>query len=117
MQSINILTINEKVENETDIIKVIENAKDYFPKETWGTVQYLGKVRLEYDVKIAVNEESLGAFLFEKLIRRIRKVKGSDKFGTLLVNSQHFILVSFRINLKKPVLHRKSRYLYSFLRE
>lgn len=85
VQSINVLTINEKAENETDVINVIETAKDYFPVETWGIVQYLGKVSLEHDVKIVINEESLGAFLFERLIRRIRKMKDSDKFRTLLL--------------------------------
>lgn len=82
---INVLAINEEVEDEIDIVEVIENAKDYFPTETWDMVRYLGRIRLEHDVKIAMNEESLGAFLFERLLERIEKIRSSSKPGTLLL--------------------------------
>ncbi len=85
MNLINVLAINEEVEDEIDIVEVIENAKDYFPTETWDMVRYLGRIRLEHDVKIAMNEESLGAFLFERLLERIEKIRSSSKPGTLLL--------------------------------
>ena len=85
VHSINVLTINEQVEDERDLVKIIEDAKDYFPTKTWDVVRYLGKLSLEHDFKIAINEESTGAFLFERLVERIEKIKTSDKLMNLLL--------------------------------
>lgn len=85
MRSINVLTINGEPENERDLVKIVEDAESYFPTETWGDIRYLGKLSLEHDIKIATSGEPFGAFLFEKLIERIEKIKGSDRLINLLL--------------------------------
>jgi len=85
MHSINVLTINGKPENERDLVKIVEDARSYFPMETWDDIIYLGKLSLEHDVKIAKSGESFGAFLFEGLIKRIKRIKDSDRLMSLLL--------------------------------
>ncbi len=85
VHSINVLTINEGVENELDLVKVVEDAKKYFPTETWEEVRYLGELSLEHDFRIAMNTESLGAFLFERLIERIGKIRDADRLENPLL--------------------------------
>ncbi|MCW3985014.1 MAG: hypothetical protein NWE91_01175 [Candidatus Bathyarchaeota archaeon] len=85
MRSITVLTINGESENEIDLVKIVEDARTYFPSETWDDIKYLGKLSLEYDVKIALNRESFAAFLFEKLIERIGKINSSDRLMSLLL--------------------------------
>jgi len=85
MGSINILTINEEPEDKRDLVKIIENATNYFPSETWDDIYYIGKLNLEHDFKITLSEEFLGAFLFEKLIDRIKKIRDSDKLMSILL--------------------------------
>ncbi|MDH5447424.1 MAG: hypothetical protein OEY24_01100 [Candidatus Bathyarchaeota archaeon] len=85
MRSINVLTINGEPENKGDIVKIVEDARTYFPLETWDDVRYLGGLCLEYDFQIATSGESFGAFLFEKLVERIEGIKNSDKLMSLLL--------------------------------
>jgi len=85
MRSINVLLINGKPENERDAIKIVEDASNYFPAETWDDVEYVAKLILEHDVTIATGEESCGAFLFEKLTKRIRRIKHSNRLMNLLL--------------------------------
>jgi predicted Zn-dependent protease len=85
VRSISVLTINEEVENERDLVKIIEDARSYFPSETWDDIRYLGKLSLEHDIKIATGGKPLGAFLFERLVERIKKLKDSDKLMSLLL--------------------------------
>jgi len=85
MWSIDVLTINAEPEDDQDLVKLAEHAKAYFPTETWDDIRYLGKLSLEYDVKILTGKESLEAFLFEKLTKRIRKVRDSHRSLNLLL--------------------------------
>ena len=85
MRSINILTIDEKPEDDADLIKIVEEAKGYFPAETWEEIRYLGKLSLKHDVKILVGKQHLGGFLFEKLIERFGKIIGYLGLGNLFL--------------------------------
>ncbi len=85
VHSIDVLTINEKVEDTRDLVTIIEDARDYFPTETWDAVRYLGKLSLEHDFKIAIKEESAGAFLFERLIDEMARIKASKRLMNLLL--------------------------------
>lgn len=85
MWPVDVLTINEEPENERDLIRIVEDAKSYFPTETWEDIRYLGKLSLEHDIKISTGGELLGAFLFEKLIERIERAKVSDGLMRLLL--------------------------------
>jgi len=85
MQSISILTINREPKNERDLVKIVEKARNYFPTETWDDIMYLGKLRLEHDLNIATSGESFGALLLERLIKKIEKIKDSDRLMNLLL--------------------------------
>lgn len=85
MQPINVLTINGEPENERDLVKVVEDAESYFPTETWDNIKYVGKLSLKHDVKIATSAKSIGALLFEKLIKKIGRIKNSHSFMSLLL--------------------------------
>ncbi|UCE96482.1 MAG: hypothetical protein JSV51_02460 [Candidatus Bathyarchaeota archaeon] len=71
------------------MVRVVEDAKSHFPSETWAEIRYLGKLRLEHDIKIALSKDthkrSFGALLSEKLIKRINKVKDSDGLMSLIL--------------------------------
>lgn len=85
MRSINVLTVNGKPENRPVLVKFAEGARSYFPTETWDEIKYLGKLSLEHDVKIATSGKSFGAFLFEKLKKRIRRIRDSYRLINLLL--------------------------------
>ena len=85
MASINVLTINRQPENETDLVKIVEEARSYFPRETWNAIIYLGKLRLSHDVKITIHQKSFGALLFEAVLQKIEKIKDSDRLVSLLI--------------------------------
>ena len=85
MRSIGVLLINGEPKNKRDVIKIVEDASSYFPTETWDDVKYFAKLMLEHDVTIATGGESFGAFLFEKLTRRILKIKHSSSSMNLLL--------------------------------
>lgn len=75
MRAINILTINPKPGDEQDLVKIIEDATGYFPRETWDEIECVGELVLERDVKIAMNGVSCEALPFEKLVKRIGRTK------------------------------------------
>lgn len=85
MQSINVITINDETENELDLVKIVEKARNYFPTETWDNISYLGKLSLEHDFEVTAGGESFGAFLFEKLTKRIGRIKSSCRLKHLLL--------------------------------
>lgn len=85
MQSINVLLITEKPENEQDLVKIAEDATSYFPTHTWDDIRYLGKVSFEHDVQIKAGGKTSGAFLFKKLTDRIREMKNSNRSMSLLL--------------------------------
>ncbi len=85
MASINVLTINEEPEEKRDLVKIVDNAKSYFPSETWDDIYYIGKLILDHDVKITLSEDCLGAFLFEKLIGRIKRIRDADDLMNVLL--------------------------------
>jgi predicted Zn-dependent protease len=85
MQPIRVLTISGKTEDKEDLVEIVEDASDYFPTDTWDTIIYIGKLSLEHDFKVATNRESYGAFLFQRLLKRIRKVRDSTNLISLLL--------------------------------
>jgi len=85
MWSIDVLTINGKPENGRDLVKITEDARSYFPTETWDDIRFLGKLSLEHDVKIVTNKQSLGAFLIEKLTKRIGRIRDSNRLMNILL--------------------------------
>nr|MDO8132616.1 hypothetical protein [Candidatus Njordarchaeum guaymaensis] len=85
MQSITLLTINGEQEKEEDLVKIVEDASGYFPIETWDDITYIGKLILTHDFKVATSTESYGAFLFQKLINRVKRIRDSNRLMNLLL--------------------------------
>jgi predicted Zn-dependent protease len=83
MGSIKVLTINK--ESHQDLVKIVEDARKYFPGKAWNDVTYLGRLSLKYDIKIATSKMMKGAFLFERLTMRLREIKIFHKIIDLLI--------------------------------
>lgn len=85
MQFLNVLTINTEFKNGQHLVKITEDARDYFPTISQDEIHYLGNLSLEHDLKIAMSERNFGAFLFEKMTRRIEKMEDYNKSRGLLL--------------------------------
>lgn len=83
MQSINVITIN--AEQEQDLIKIVEDARNYFPTATWDNILHHGKHRLKHDVKVTTKGESIEAFLFKNLANRLSKISEPHRSLNLLL--------------------------------
>jgi predicted Zn-dependent protease len=85
VQSINVLTIDAELEDKTEPVRIVEEAKGYFPAEAWDEIRYLGKLTLKHDVKILIGQQCLDGFLFEKLVERFGKVVSHWRLQDLLL--------------------------------
>jgi hypothetical protein len=72
---IDVLTINEDSKNAEELIEIVWRACEYFPRGTWESIKYRGNFNMEHDIKIASNKRIYGAFIFEKLVSKIRKLR------------------------------------------
>jgi len=117
MQSINVLTINKEPKNEQDLVKIAEDAIRYFPTGTWNDVRYLGKLSLDHDVKVATSEECLGAFLFEKLIKRIRRIGDSHRATNFLLGITPDPIVDMYCFFEGKHLKRASYLVHDYMTE
>jgi hypothetical protein len=117
MQSVSVLTINEELKNDQDLVKVAEDAVRYFPTGAWDGVRYLGKLSLDHDVNVAIREECLGAFLFEKLVRRIRGIKDSYRTTSLLLGITQDPVVAIYCFLKANHLERTVYLVHDYMTE
>lgn len=95
MGTIDVLTVNEEPENQTDLIKVVEEAKTFFQTETWDEVRYLGKLKMNHDITITSGKEHRGAFLVEKLTKRIRDLRNTELMNLLLGITQDPIIATY----------------------
>ncbi len=117
MRSINVLTISGEHENWGDSIRTVEAATNFFPKETWDTIEYVGKIRLEHDVKIITKNESLGAFLFENLIEKIKRIKDSDRLMSLLLGLTSDPIVATYYFFEREKFRRESLLVHDYVAE
>lgn len=85
VQHVHVLTINVDTENERNLIKIAEEARSYFPTETWDDVEYLGRLGLEHDVEMVMGRDSVGAFLFERLTKLFGRIQESYESTDLLL--------------------------------
>jgi hypothetical protein len=102
VQSLDMLTINEELENEGDIVEIIWKALTYFPEGIWKGVNYVGNVNVKSDLKIKTEEENCGGFIFPRLIRKIRKMRSMFRIDDLLLGVTHnpviFIYYQFEVD-------------------
>lgn len=117
MHSIDVLTINEEPRNEQDLVKIAEDAVRYFPAGTWDDVRYLGKLSLDHDVKVATSEECLGAFLYEKLIQRIRRIGDSYRETNFLLGITSDPVVAMYCFLDGKHLKRTAYLVHDYMIE
>ncbi|MGD8506947.1 MAG: hypothetical protein PVF15_09845 [Candidatus Bathyarchaeota archaeon] len=85
MQSINVVTINAECEQEQDLVKIVEDARNYFPSATWDNVLHNGKHRLKHDIKVTTKGESFEAFLFKNLAEKLGKISKPHRPMSLLL--------------------------------
>jgi hypothetical protein len=93
--TLDVLTINEDSENEDELIEIVGQACKYFPKGTWRSIEYLGNLNIEHDVKVVFDARIYGAFILERLLRRIRKLKNMFKILKLLLGITSNPIVTF----------------------
>ena len=108
MQSIHVLTISGGTKNDNDLVKIVEDATSYFPTDAWDDIRYIGKLRLKHDFKVMTSKESYGAFLFQRLIKRIKGIRDSSRLMSLLLGITADPVVAVyhffdRTNLKKTL--------------
>ena len=117
MKDIDVLTINEEPRNEQDLVKIAEDAIRYFPFGTWNDVRYLGQIILDHDVKVAAGEECFGAFLFRKLIRRIRRIGNCRRATNFLLGITPDPLVDTYCFFEGTHLTRTSYLVHDYMTE
>ncbi len=85
MQALNLLTVAQEGCDETDLVQIVDEAKTFFPTEAWYEIRYLGDLSFNRDLEIRDGGQASGAFLFKRLLQRVRKVKDSNGLPGLLL--------------------------------
>ncbi len=86
---LDIITINEDLEDKDEIIEIVWKAYKYFPDGLWSGIEYFGNLELKYDVKIRSESKVYGAFIFKRLLERIRDVRRRLGIKDLLLGVTH----------------------------
>lgn len=89
MKSFDMLTINEKMQSREDLLDIMWRAISYFPEGIWEEINYVGNVAVKQDLQIKSKQEVFGAFLFARLLRRIRAMRGMYRVEDLLLGVTH----------------------------
>lgn len=115
MPSIEMLTINETHEDVEEIINIIWRAIEYFPNGLWNEINYLGNANIRYDVKVKFKETMYSAFIFDRLIEKIRRIKRTLQIRDLLlaVTRDPVIAVYHRLEAKK--IRRAANIVYDYM--
>lgn len=75
MPSIEMLTVNEAHRSFEDILEIIYRALEYFPRDIWDEIDYLGNLNMECDVRVKFKEATYSAFILNNFIKKIRKIR------------------------------------------
>lgn len=89
IQFLDALTINEETENRDNLMEIIWEAFDYFPQGTWEGIKYLGNICMKHDLKIRSKDRVYRGFIFNDLMRRVRKVKKLLESDVLMLALTH----------------------------
>lgn len=114
-RNIDVLTINEGPKNVEELLEVVERAGKYFPKGAWGEIEYLGNVSWERDFRIALNKKLYEALMFEKMIRRIRKIKEAFRAFELLLGVTRDPVVDVRLRFEGGTMRRLANLVYDYV--
>lgn len=86
MEPIGLLAINPETNEQVhNFAKTVEVATSYFPIETWDSIKYLGEINTRCDVRILAGKTVCEAFLFKRLVERVRKFRKMSKWLNLLL--------------------------------
>jgi predicted Zn-dependent protease len=89
VQSLDMLTINEEFRNREDLVELMWKAFSYFPRGIWEGVNFVGNISVKCDLKIRSKQDVCGAFVFSRLLRKIREMKNALKTEDLLLAMTH----------------------------
>jgi predicted Zn-dependent protease len=90
------LTINETLHSEEELIDIIWEAFSHFPTGIWEEVHFLGNIEAQHHLKITSNEETYGAFTVDKLLKAVRALRMKFEVeGLLLVLTGDPVVITF----------------------
>ena len=115
MQPIDLVGINTGVKSDLDVVSLVEQAKGYFPGETWGEIRFHGQLSLECDVKVSLGKQTLGALLFDKLTARIVKIIDELGLKGLLVGLTLDPIVGISYFLHERTFRRTAYLVHDYM--
>ena len=89
MPSLDMLTINEELGNREDLAEIMWKAFSYFPRGIWERVNLVGNISVKCDLRIRSKQEDCGAFVFSRLLGKIREMRSALRTGDLLLGVTH----------------------------
>ncbi|MBS7607517.1 hypothetical protein KEJ14_06760 [Candidatus Bathyarchaeota archaeon] len=115
MPFLEMLTINEGEKRHEEIMEIVWRALKYFPKGLWEEVNYLGNANIKHDVKIKIRESIYGAFIFNNLIGKIKRIRSALGIKNLLlaVTSDPIIAVYHRFDARR--LSQVANLIYDYV--
>ncbi|MFP3952449.1 MAG: hypothetical protein ACLFVP_09965 [Candidatus Bathyarchaeia archaeon] len=106
MESLDVLTLNEEKSDREKVIQIVWEAIDYFPTELWITVNYLGNITLKPHLEIRLNEFIHKAFIVNKLMMELRRIKQRNKSTNLLLVLTHDPIIITYYHLQEDGFNR-----------
>lgn len=96
MQLVEVLTLNEDTRDGKELLEVIWGALNYFPDNTWESVNYRGNLDIGHHLEIERDSRRYEAFLINRLVSLVRILKKT--FGTdalLLALTRDPVIITF----------------------
>jgi predicted Zn-dependent protease len=106
---LDLLTINYQPSSKEEIVELVYKALDYFPSELWNFVIYKGVVKIPYDIKVSIDDNEYEAFVYNKLLRKLREIKKefSSKNRLLAITLSPILMIRYYIDegkIKQSIL-------------
>ena len=112
---IDVLTINEGPRGVEGLLDIVEKAGEYFPRGSWEEIEYLGNLSVERDVRIASNKKLYDALIFEKVVKKIRGVRGALKARELLLGVTRDPVVDIRFRFEAGTIRRSANLVHDYV--
>lgn len=100
MQSLDVLTLNEYEPDREKLVHTVSEAIDYFPADIWININYLGNIKIKPHIEIKINKLIRKAFIVNKLMIELRKIKKQNKSKNLLLVLTHDPVIITYVRLK-----------------
>lgn len=115
MDSIDIVSINGGCKAALELVEIVEQAIDYFPLDVWDEIRYLGELNLERDFNISIVGDSLGALLFEKLVKKMGTVIKEMDLDNLLLGITSDPIVCMNYSFDKLTFRRTAYLVHDYV--